>query len=49
LVSKTISKRDKAKAKYRGLSTAAAKTPPPVEMTWFYGGMLRKVGFGLGG
>jgi hypothetical protein len=23
-----------AKAKYRGLSTAAAKTPPPVEMTW---------------
>ena len=26
-----------AKAKYRGLSTAAAKAPPSVEMTHFWG------------
>jgi len=26
-----------AKAKYRGLSTAAAKAPPSVEMTWVKG------------
>jgi len=32
-----------AKTKYRDLSTAAAKAPPTVEMTWFSGGEARSL------